>query len=70
MVLSSEERQKRLDEFHKNYDENVLDENLRKEKSRIIATLSQYFDREMVLADEYLIKEMSQGRQCILTLPM
>ena len=26
MVLSSDERQKRLDEFHKNYDENVLGE--------------------------------------------
>ncbi|MGI0044892.1 MAG: hypothetical protein ACRD47_14395 [Nitrososphaeraceae archaeon] len=38
MVLGSEERQKRLDEFHKNYDENILDENLRKEKTRIIAT--------------------------------
>ena len=43
MVLSSEERQNRLDEFHKNYGENVLDENLRKEKTRVIATLSQYF---------------------------
>ena len=30
MVLNSEERQDRLDEFHKNYDENVLDENLKK----------------------------------------
>lgn len=46
MILSSEERQKRLDEFHKNYDENVLDENLRKEKILVIATLSQYFDRD------------------------
>jgi hypothetical protein len=56
MVLSSAERQERLDEFHKNYDENVLDENLRKEKTRVIATLSQYFDREMILADECLVR--------------
>jgi len=41
LVLSHEERQKRLEEFHKGYDENVLDENLRKEKSRVIATLSE-----------------------------
>lgn len=61
MVLSSEERQKRLAEFHKNYEENVLDENLRKEKTRIIATLSQYFDREMILADECLIRGDESG---------
>ena len=61
MVLSSEEGQKRLDEFHKNYDKNVLDENLRKEKTRIIATLSQYFDREMILADECLIRGDESG---------
>ena len=35
MVLNSDERQKRLDEFHKSDDENVLDENLRKEKDSI-----------------------------------
>lgn len=40
MILSSEERQKRLDEFHKKYDENVLDENLKKEKTRVNGTLS------------------------------
>lgn len=39
MVMYSEEGQKRLDEFHKNYDENVLDENLRKEMTRMIATV-------------------------------
>jgi hypothetical protein len=61
MVLNSEERQERLDEFHKNYDENVLDENLRKEKTRIITTLSQYFDREMILADECLLREDESG---------
>lgn len=61
MVLSSAERQERLDEFHKNYDENVLDENLRKEKTRIIATLSQYFDREMILADECLVRGDESG---------
>ena len=47
LVLNHEERQKRLEEFHKGYDENVLDENLRKEKSRVIAVLSEYFNREM-----------------------
>ncbi len=46
LVLSHEERQKRLEEFHKGYDENVLDENLRKEKTRVITTLSEYFDRD------------------------
>jgi hypothetical protein len=56
MVVSAEERQKRLDEFHKNYDENILDQGLRKEKTRVIATLSQYFDHEMILADECLIR--------------
>ena len=61
MVLSSAERQERLDEFHKNYDENVLDENLRKEKTRVIATLSQYFDREMILADECLVRGDESG---------
>jgi hypothetical protein len=33
MVLIPEERQKRLDEFYKGYDENILDENLKKEKT-------------------------------------
>lgn len=61
MVLSSEERQNRLDEFHKNYDENVLDENLKKEKTRVNETLSQYFDREMRLADECLIRGDESG---------
>ena len=61
LVLSHEERQKRLVEFHKGYDENVLDENLRKEKSRVIATLSEYFNREMILADECLIKGDESG---------
>lgn len=61
MVSSPEERQKRLEEFHKGYDENVLDENLRKEKSRVIATLSEYFNREMILADECLIKGDESG---------
>ena len=61
LVLSHEERQKRLEEFHKGYDENVLDENLRKEKSRVIATLSEYFNREMILADECLIKGDESG---------
>jgi hypothetical protein len=61
MVLSSEDRQKRLEEFHKNYDENVLDENLRKEKTKIIETLSQYFDREMILADECLLRGDESG---------
>lgn len=69
MVFSSSERQKRLDEFHKNYDENILDENLRKEKTRVIATLSQYFEREMILADECLVRG-DEGLQCILTLQM
>ena len=68
MVLSSEERQKRLEEFHKGYDENVLDENLRKEKTRVIATLSEYFNREMILADECLIKGDESGEQFILIL--
>ena len=61
LVLSHEERQKRLEEFHKGYDENVLDEDLRKEKSRVIATLSEYFNREMILADECLIKGDESG---------
>lgn len=61
LVLSHEERQKRLEEFHKGYDENILDENLRKEKSRVIATLSEYFNREMILADECLIKVDESG---------
>jgi hypothetical protein len=61
MVISSEERQKRLEEFHKGYDENVLDDNLRKEKIRVIATLSEYFNREMILADECLIKGDESG---------
>jgi hypothetical protein len=61
LVLNHEERQKRLEEFHKGYDENVLDENLRKEKSRVIATLSEYFNREMILADECLIKGDESG---------
>jgi hypothetical protein len=61
LVLSHEERQKRLEEFHKGYDENVLNENLRKEKSRVIATLSEYFNREMILADECLIKGDESG---------
>ena len=56
MILSPEEREKRLDEFHKSYAENIGDEGLRKEKKRIIETLSQYFDREMILADECLVK--------------
>jgi hypothetical protein len=59
--LSSEERQKRLEEFHKGYDENVLDWNLRKEKTRVITTLSEYFNREMTLADECLIKGDESG---------
>jgi hypothetical protein len=68
-ILSTEERQKRLNEFRKNYDENDIDENLRKEKTRIIATLSQYFGRGMILEDEYALwEEMSQGRRCIPTL--
>jgi N-formylglutamate amidohydrolase len=46
LVLSPEERQNRLEEFHKGYDENILDENLRKEKTRVIATLSEYFNRD------------------------
>ena len=61
MVLSSEERRKRLEEFHKGYDENILDENLRKEKTRVIETLSEYFNREMILADECLIKGDESG---------
>jgi hypothetical protein len=61
MVLGSEERQKRLEEFHKGYDENVLDWNLRKEKTRVITTLSEYFNREMILADECLIKGDESG---------
>jgi hypothetical protein len=61
LVLSHEERQKRLEEFHKGYDENVLDENLRKEKSRVIATLSEYFNREMILADECLVRGDESG---------
>ncbi len=61
MVLSAEERQKRLDEFHKGYDENILDENLRKEKTRVMATLSEYFNREMILADECLVKGDEPG---------
>ena len=61
LVLSHEERQKRLEEFHKGYDENVLDENLRKEKSRVIANLSEYFNREMILVDECLIKGDDSG---------
>jgi hypothetical protein len=61
MVLSPEERQKRLDEFRKGYDENIIDENLRKEKTRVMATLSEYFNREMILADECLIKGDESG---------
>ena len=61
LVLSHEERQKRLEEFHKGYDENILDENLRKEKLRIIATLSEYFNREMILADDCPIKGDESG---------
>jgi len=52
MVLDSEERRKRLAEFHKGYDENVLDGNLKKGKTRVMETLSEYFNREMILADE------------------
>ena len=70
MVLSPADRQKRLDESHKNYDENILDENLRKEKTRVIATLSQYFEREIILADECLVRGDESGAQCILTLQM
>jgi hypothetical protein len=55
IILSTEVRQKRLNEFRKNYDENVMDKNLGKEKTRIIATLSQYFDREMILEAEYAV---------------
>ena len=40
MVTSSEERQKRLEEFLRGYDENVLDENLGKEKTQVIKTLT------------------------------
>jgi hypothetical protein len=61
MVISVEERQKRLEEFHQNYDENVLDESLKKEKARVMATLSEYFNREMILADECLIKGDESG---------
>jgi hypothetical protein len=61
LVLSPEERQNRLEEFHKGYDENILDENLKKEKTRVIATLSEYFNREMILADECLIKGDESG---------
>ena len=61
MVVSSEERRKRLEDFHRGYDENVLDENLRKEKSRVITTLSEYFNREMILADECLIRGDESG---------
>ena len=61
MVTSSEERQKRLEEFHRGYDENVLDENLRKEKTRVIATLTEYFNREMILADECLVRGDESG---------
>jgi hypothetical protein len=56
MVLSSEERQEGLDEFHRGYDKNILDENLREEKTQVMATLSEYFNREMIFADERLIK--------------
>ena len=59
--MSSEERKKRLEEFHKGYDENVLNENLRKEKIRVMATLSEYFNREMILADECLVKGDESG---------
>ena len=61
MVLSSEERQKRLDEFHKNYDENVLDENLSRDPTLIISTLSKYIERDMILADECLIRGDESG---------
>jgi hypothetical protein len=61
MVTSSEERRKRLEDFHRGYDENVLNENLRKEKSRVITTLSEYFNREMILADECLIRGDESG---------
>jgi hypothetical protein len=61
--MNSEERQKRLEEFHKGYD--VLDENLRKEKSRVMATLSEYFNREMILADECLIKGDESGAAAV-----
>ena len=61
MILSSEERQKRLDEFHKKYDENVLDENLKKEKTRVNGTLSHISNREMILADECLIRGDESG---------
>ena len=67
MVLSSEERQKRLEEFHRGYDENDLDENL-KEKTRVMATLSEYFNREMILADECLVRGDESGEQFILIL--
>ena len=59
--MSSEERRKRLEDFHRGYDENVLDEKLRKEKSRVISTLSEYFNREMILADECLIRGDESG---------
>ena len=61
MVLGPKERQKRLDEFHKSYDENVLDKGLRQVKTRIITTLSEYFNREMILADECLIEVDEAG---------
>jgi hypothetical protein len=61
MVLNTEERRKRLAEFHKGYDENVLDGNLEKEKTRVMETLSGYFSREMILTDECLIKGDESG---------
>ena len=61
MIISSEERQKRLEEFHKGYDENVLDEILRKEKTRVMSTLSEYFNREMILADDCLVRGDESG---------
>jgi hypothetical protein len=36
MILSSEERGKRLDEFHKSYDENIVDEESRESTNTVI----------------------------------
>lgn len=65
MVTSSEERQKRLEEFHRDYDKNALDENLRKEKTRVIATLTENFNREMILADECLVRGDESGAAAV-----
>lgn len=52
MSLGPEERKKRLERFDELFGQRV-GERLTQEKSRAKTTLSEYFNQEMVLAEEY-----------------